>query len=493
VAKKRTSHGKRSASAAVPAKKPAPTPLLAMWLRFAVVAVASALAFLLPGIVALPGTILLRGVLAGLVAGLAARSWRELAACAAVGFAGVTCGAIATVAGTAVGQGSTSTDAVTAVLLALVVMGVIGTLGILTKRAIAGWVALAVVSLVFLATVGVLPGPLADATVQQRASFGAEPIAGQYGFDGSIFLRTEFLMEKGTPYYQAYLQAFAGDSRFPGATPAGLFGVRQPWLFWMWRYLPGPAGTKVWGWFIVWALGTAGAAYLLLRRFLEPAMAILGPIAVLGYLAAPTYSTWLTLSEFWGGCIAVWFIAAMVYRKWTLGAVLCVVAFAARELMLFLVPVYIVWWLVAGRPKRGLAGLGIILAGPVVLLGLQAWWSPVHGQSGGLGYWLNGGLDKLYSDLHFMGDLVPLSGILYTLVPIAALAGALMTPAKWTKALLATAVLVPVIALTVFSSPAWGEYWGAIAMPLLLALAPLAAVRLMPSEALPADPAVGTA
>ena len=89
-----------------------------------------------------------------------------------------------------------------------------------------------------------------------------------------------------------------------------------------------------------------------------------------------------------------------------------------------------------------------------------------------------------------MGDLVPLSGVLYTLVPVAALAGALMTPAKWTKALLAAAVLVPLTALTLFSSPAWGEYWGAIAMPLLLALAPLAAVRIMPSEALPADPAV---
>ncbi|HEY5506419.1 MAG TPA: hypothetical protein VIK83_02915, partial [Coriobacteriia bacterium] len=266
-------------------------------------------------------------------------------------------------------------------------------------------------------------------------------------------------------------------------TPPGLFNIRQPWLFWLWRYLPGPAGSKLIGWFVAWALGTSACAYLLARRFLEPGIALLAPIAVSGYLMWPALSIWLTLSEFWAGCVAVWFLTAMVYRRWTLGAGLAALAFAFRELMLFLVPIYVVWWLVAGRPKKGLPGLGVILLGPVVLLGLHASWAPVHGQAGqGISYWLSGGLDKLVAALRFSGDLVPLSAYLYLLAPALALGGALMTPSRGSRALLGAAVLVPVVSLAVFSNGEWGYYWGAIAMPSILALVPFSAVRVMPAQ-----------
>jgi hypothetical protein len=490
VAKKSAKRGSQSITPPPAPKRSAAVDIAGQWPRLLTVAVISALAFLLPGIVALPGLLALRGLLAGLVAGLASRTWREYPWVLGAGTLGTLVAALAVAGSGVAGQAPASGDVVMAVALSLAVAAAFGAASVAFKPSRVAWVALAVTALVYLAAVGVLPGPIADGTAASRASFGTEPVAEQYGFDGFIFLRTEFLLEKGVPYYDAFLQAFHDDSRLD-SPPPGLFNIRQPWLFWIWRYLPGPAGTKVWGWFIVWALGTASAAYLLARRFLEPAAALLAPIAVLGYLIAPTYSTWLTLSEFWGGCMAVWFLAAMVYKRWTLGACLMVLAFATRELMLFLVPVYLVWWVLAGRPKAGIPGLVISFAGPAVLVGLHAWWSPVHGQSAGVSNWLNGGIDKLLGDLKFMGDYVPFSSVLYPLVPVAGLTGALLTRPRWAQALLATAVLVPVIALTVFSSPAWGEYWGAIAMPSLLALMPLAAVRLMPGETSEAQLALG--
>jgi hypothetical protein len=148
----------------------------------------------------------------------------------------------------------------------------------------------------------------------------------------------------------------------------------------------------------------------------------------------------------------------------------------------FLVPVYIVWWIVCRRRREGALGLAIVLAGPAALMWLHAFWSPVPGQSAaGLANWLHGGVPRLVAALRFSGDLVPKSRWTYLAAPVLALAGALTTRANWSRALLAAAVAVPVVALTLFSAGIWHYYWGAIAMPAILVLTPLAAGLWLPS------------
>lgn len=481
MGKKRSKHPKQSTIVAPP-RASLGSMLATMWPRLLAVFAGSALAFILIGMPPIVGGTVVRALVAGLVAGLCVRTWNDLLPTVVASGLGVAMAS--TGLGTfyaANGATPAASDLIAAPLVVVLVAAGFGAIALLAKRAWFEWVALALVAVAFGLSIGVLPGQVSDATAGVRSEFATEPQAEQYNFDGALFLRTEYLMEHGTPYYDAYIQAFDGDSRLQG-TPPGLFNIRQPWLFWMWRYLPGTAGVKIRGWFAFWALVTAGCGYLLARRFVEPGIALLAPIALCGYLSWPMFSTWLTLSEFWAGCVAVWFLTAMVYRRWLLGALLMVVAFALRELLLFLVPVYLVWWFAAGRPKKAITGVAIAVLGPFTLLGLHAMWSPVHAQSGGgLAFWLQGGLPRLIDALRFSGGLVPLSAVLYLLAPVAALAGALLAKPRWAMALLGAAVLVPVIALAIFSNGQWGYYWGAIAMPSILALVPLAATRLMPA------------
>ena len=131
---------------------------------------------------------------------------------------------------------------------------------------------------------------------------------------------------------------------------------------------------------------------------------------------------------------------------------LAVVAFSFRELMLILVPVYVIWWAFSRRRREGIAGLVFVIAGPVVLMALHAAWVPVAGQSAsGAAHWLQGGFSRLVEALRFSGDLAPQSRWTYLAAPVLAFGGALLTRATWTKAVLCAAVAVPVAVLTVFS------------------------------------------
>jgi hypothetical protein len=454
------------------------------WRRLLAGAALGALALLLAGALPLPEAWSLRGLACGLVLGLSVRSAREILP--AVG--------LSTVAGLiAMGLFSLSPSArnLTAVqpsdVFALVAACAAG-------AAMIGWVcslgriraatlaALAILVGLQLYQMGVLPGVPREATASIRARVTSEPVAEAYQFDGDLFIRIDHLMAKGVPYYAAFLQAYDEDSRLQGPPP-GLFGVRQRWVFELWNVLPGPPGIRVLWWFDALVVGTMLAGYGVARRFVEPAAALVAPVAIGGYLLMPALTLWFPLSEYWGGMVAVLFLYAMVTERWTWGAILVVVAVSLRELMLFLVPVYVVWWLLSSRRREAVAGLILSVLGPVTLFALHASWSPVVGQSAaGAARWFQGGVQRLVDALQFSGGYVGFSDRAYLVIPLLALVGAVATRAAWIRVLLGAAVIVPIVALTLFSGGEWNYYWGAIAMPMLLALTPLAAGWLVPSE-----------
>ena len=474
------------ARAAKPAARGAPTPAPAISLvRLGVATAAGLLGSLWAGVLPLAGAWELRAVVCGLIVGLVVRGAREIAPAAALAVAAALLGVV--VAFVHIGGPVLVAPApAECALIAAMAAGVAAATGWARargRRAAAAIVAVVFVAALFLHQAGVLPGEPRSTTADFRASLAVEPPPEQYSFDGYIYLRINHLMQAGTPYYDAFVQAFDEDARLTGA-PTQLFNIRQPWLFELWKLLPGPPGAKVWYWFIALVVGTMLAAYGLARRFVEPAAALVAPVALGGYFLMPALTPWFPLSEFWVGCLAVWFLYAMVTERWTAGAVLAVVAFSFRELMLILVPVYVIWWVFSRRRREGIVGLVFVIAGPLVLMTLHAAWAPVAGQSAsGAAHWLQGGFSRLVEAMRFSGDLAPQSRWTYLAAPALAFAGALLTRATWTKAVLCAGVTVPVVVLTVFSGGLWNNYWGAIAMPAILALTPLAAGLWLPSVA----------
>jgi len=480
VARAPASTAQPSARGGAPASAPAVS-----WVRLGVAAAAGLLGFLWAGVLPLAGAWELRAVVCGLIVGLVARGAREIVPAAALAVAAALVGVVVACVH-AGGPVLVAPSVAESALIAAVAAGVAAATGWACsrgRRSAAALIAVVFVAMLFLYQAGVLPGEPRSKTADFRASLAVEPPAEQYAFDGYIYLRINHLMQAGMPYYDAFLQAFDQDSRLSGSPP-GLLNIRQPWIFELWKVLPGQPGAKVWYWFIALVVGTMLAGYGLARRFVEPAAALLAPVALGGYFLMPALTPWFPLSEFWAGCLAVWFLYALVTERWTAGAVLAVAAFSFRELMLILVPVYVIWWVFSRRRREGMAGLVLVIAGPVVLMALHAAWAPVSGQSAsGAAHWLQGGFSRLVDALRFSGDLAPQSRWTYLAAPVLAFAGALVARPTWTKALLCAAVAVPVVALTVFSGGLWNNYWGAIAMPAILALTPLAARLWLPSAA----------
>jgi hypothetical protein len=445
------------------------------------------LAYLLAGTVASVAGMAMRGVVAGCVAGLTARGPRDLVRSAILGLASGVAGAgvglaILSSMGISVDGGS----ALALACSALAAMVTAGALAVAPRR-IAPWVSLSLVAAVFLSTVGVLPGQGEQnraAIIRQRASI--EPVADGAAADERIYRKTHFLMERGAPFYDAWAQAYAEDGT-QRVRPQSMFQYRPPALFYLWRFLPGPVAERIWWWFAVFCVGGLALSFAVARRLVSDAAALLAPIGLSAYLAVPLMSTYFVLAEYWGVLFALACVYLIIAERPVGAAVALAAAVAIRELFVFMVPVYVVWWLMSPERARRHRVLGVALAVavPVVLLGIHA---VLARGSGGTGLyvstWLNGGLDTLVRSLRFSGDLALGSGVLYLAAPMAALAGALMMRRRDLRVTLSAVVAIPVAALAVFSGGgATWSYWGAIAGPLLLTLWPSCVAPLLPPAA----------
>jgi hypothetical protein len=192
----------------------------------------------------------LRAVVCGLIVGLVVRGALEIVPAAALAVAAALLGVV--VACTAVGgQALAAPAAAEFALIAAIAAGVAAATGWACsrgRRSAAALAAVVFVAMLFLHQTGVLPGEPRSKTADFRASLAVEPAAEQYAFDGYIYLRINHLMQSGMPYYDAFLQAFDQDSRLSGSPP-GLLNIRQPWIFELWKVLPGPPGAKVRYWY----------------------------------------------------------------------------------------------------------------------------------------------------------------------------------------------------------------------------------------------------
>lgn len=331
---------------------------------------------------------------------------------------------------------------------------------------------------------GALPGPYRGTPDRLLSALRQEPLPGRYHFDADIYLRTYFMMKRGEPFYASFATACAEDGRGLGA-PRGTLNYREPFLFELWRWLPGRDGVALRNWFLAFVAVVMACGYHLARTLVGPGPALLAPIALGGYFAAAAWSGWFLFAEFWAGGVAVMAMLALLRRRWWTGAVLIAVAVAFRELMVFLVPAYAVGWALCrdGRPRWPVLAAGLAL--PFLPLALHLHAAPSAPGPGGwdISAWLHGGFDPLAASLRFSSAFVPLGPGLLPWAPVAALAGAALARPGWRAGLLLAALGVGLAGLFCFSAGRYGYYWGAVLQPLALAVAPIAARRLDPADA----------
>jgi hypothetical protein len=331
--------------------------------------------------------------------------------------------------------------------------------------------------------IGVLPGPFQANQNKFLAEISREPVAEQYGFDGQIFLRTMFLTKAGMPYYEAFTKAIVEDRRFTVAPPL-TFNYREPWPARFVALLPGNAGIDAWLVFAALAVAAIVGGFVLARRFVPPGVALLGSMFLATYYAYPLTTKWFPLIELWSGAVAVWVVIALLKGRWWAAAGLVTVAVAMRELMVYLIPVG--WSAWAFRPDRRKLLLPVLAMTvlPVAVLVYHVAFAPgsLRAQGGSVGMWMHGGLVNLVAAMRFCGKRVAWGN--YTMPDVAVLAflGAALVPFAWRKALLVSAVSIPLLALAVLGNGVYGYYWGGVAQPLLIAIAPLAFLALIPAE-----------
>lgn len=350
-------------------------------------------------------------------------------------------------------------------------------------------VALALVLILGAYLAGVLPGTFADgARAGRNISLSVAPQPEGYSFDGQIYLRTNTLMEQGESFYPAFRQAVADDARMDGSSLTSPFNYRQPFLFYLWSFLPGSLPVHILGWFIVFTLVAAIAAYAIAARVTSPGPALLAPAAMLSFSFYFWWmSTWFAMAEVWASVFVLLFAAALMYKRFWLSLLFLVLGVATREFVILLVPALLIAWWVGGDPatrRRSWPIPALAVAAPIAVIALHVASAPVSGSATGinLATWMSGGITRGLEALRFGWDFLAAPGWLSVAIPVAALVGIALVPQKWLRWSLLAALVLPLLFLFTLSSGEWGYYWGAFITPLAAALFPAVFGRWAPPE-----------
>lgn len=440
------------------------------------------------------------GVVAGLVAGLIASSAGIAAGAAALGvFAGIALGA------------STSPPDVTGIgILLASSAGIAAAARVLVARYPRVRVALVTLGvLVVAANMWATAATLAPAPLGIRdgvplaQELAVRPAASRTAPDSEFYRAVVWSLRDGKPFYSAYLDGW--NRVWAGTAPGSIFDIKQPTIYVFWSLLPGWPMSALWA-FLALATLAMACTPVVSSRAVPAALGIVSAAAIGAYLLAfPVTKQMLFLSEAWVGTLAVPCAAALVaaqvrphHRRWVVAsAAIAFVAMISRELMLYLMFAGIIAAFFAPKEHRRF-DVAVWVAALVAAL---AYWG-VHASRGrGLiahvprlaGAWMGkGGLDYVAKGVvDFTAFMTPYAWVAWLLLGLGVL-GAALQPDRQFRAFALAAVLLPLLGFlfvgNVMISLRTGErinYWAAIVMPLVYALAP-SALLLLPGLRRPA-------
>ena len=506
----KTAPAKTAPAKAAPSKA-APGEPQPDWRVFAVASLAALLAFmllpsfdnlraLLPGFDAnttIVAMTLFRGIVAGCVAGLTLKrpfSWWAAPAAAAVAIV-VGLPAVALIPSVGVGVVITraASQAPPTTLYAIgLIVGLVAGCGVAVlvsslasadMTLFAEVVALVLLVGILLSCSGLLPGIVPHAKLGTRSallSMSPEPKA--YTTDTMGYLRTYDLMKSGEGYYAAFAQGVKDNSY--DIVINSPFNYREPFVFFLWKILPGDTGMALLYWFVFYAAVVLILSYVLASSLVGRGVALLAPIALVGWFTYFFWTTYFPQTEVWAAGFGLAAVMCLV-RKWRIPSlVLLTAAVAAREFMVLLIPAWLlVAWFSRARIKQNWWFPAAAVLGPAIVLG--AHFLAVPPTSGGAGVatrWLHGGPAALLGTLRYGFDAVHAGQWLALAIGAAAIAGAALARPSWKMyALLAVTVLPTIFLFSVSGGADW-DYWGAFYIPLAIAIAPSVFARILPAE-----------
>lgn len=458
------------------------------------------------------------GVMTGLAAGFAAASARvsPWTSAAAVFFAALAIPAWHVDASSAAARPAAA--ATTATVCAAVAMGVT-----VAPRQWRRWAGAALVALVIAnlwATSWLVSGVTYPERPALRRQLASEPAPFSYTADDQVYLRIFHRLEHADPYYTSVSRAWREHAEWR-KDPFGVFSYRLPTLFWVWRALPPGDGSEVLYSLLGFAALAIGSAYAVARRLGAGSAAVLAAPAVGAYYLLPATTPYVLYADYPAMAIGLAAIAAYAEfaargkRAWLATSIaLALSAALVREHMVYLLVAGGVAAVVAtrlgkpsaedrtpARPRHEWAyWAGALAVWAVAVAAHASRASGAIAESSSMDRWLNGGVDHLWATLTF-GQLFFRAA---PALPVALIAAGAIAAVSYRgpamRAFLGFAVLAPFAGFLLVGNDGYSSatmtrtgYWGVMAAPTAVALAPVLLGRLrarLASSA--AGPAEGT-
>jgi hypothetical protein len=226
--------------------------------------------------------------------------------------------------------------------------------------------------------------------VSTTSNYGSETVSkerqpGSYAYDAVVYAQTYYNMLKGQDFYDALLNAGAGDSRVAvdksiqnGRVASGgwLWGpaaIRRPTIFYIWKYLAPGGGAAVIGLGIWLAALVLGLSYWALIPYLGK-RAIIGPVVLMPYFLWMSFGYNPFFPDYWGGLFALAALLLILRKQWIAGAAVMFLAAVTRETMgpvlgVLAIVLGVIWlrdrkareWLVRGAVFAALAVAWLVL------------------------------------------------------------------------------------------------------------------------------------
>lgn len=316
-----------------------------------------------------------------------------------------------------------------------------------------------------------------------------EPPDEGYSIDTFYYLKIFYLMKAGANYYNAHAIAFDRDARRSGVPPEGVMGWRLPTVFWLWSKILPANGIYINYLFVLNSVLVLIGAFLLARRFLSPGAALLSPLLLSPYLLAGATTLWFIFAEYWAFFFGFFSLTLYLYRKITfrypklLTYLFAFLAAAARE--------HFLYFSLAGaisaftyRSKQ--KWLWLLPIGGFLLFYFFHYLrvGPYYqGSSLQLAPWWGGGLSWLGTTIGFGTLFYPYKSIFPYLAIFMSFLGVLLIRVREDRLFLLLVLLIPFATFMIFGKK-YSEYWGAVYMPFVFSLAPLAFQHIFPAKAL---------
>lgn len=168
---------------------------------------------------------------------------------------------------------------------------------------------------------------------QLRSTISREPKLETYTTDMKSYLKVLYLIRRDEPYYPSFGKAIIGDAT-RNNMPEEVWGWKLPFIFYVWKYLPGPTGINVFIGFIILSGLTFYASYKITEPILGK-FAFLSPYCLLGYFILPLTDITLFQVEWWAVCFFILGLNFFLEKRKILAFLLFTMSVFTRELFVF--------------------------------------------------------------------------------------------------------------------------------------------------------------